>query len=96
MHKVAEPPAVTFAILILTATGFPEISDRGKLRVEWSSLNEVSDIFLSRRFLRPTCIPAIIQVINGCLCLCFPFVASIHVSDQMVTNIIANLNKFAM
>lgn len=37
MHKVAEPPSVALAILVLTTAGFSEVGDRAELGVEWAS-----------------------------------------------------------
>ena len=38
-----------------------------------------------------TRIPPVIQVLNSSLCFRFPFEASVHVADQMVTNVVTYL-----
>ena len=35
MHKVAEASPITFSVFVLSTACFPEIRDRGELRVEW-------------------------------------------------------------
>lgn len=42
-----------------------------------------------------TSIPAIIKVVHGCLSLIFPFKTCIHISDQMVANIVTHLRSKA-
>ena len=43
------------------------------------------------RVERSTRIPPIVQVLNSGLCFCFPFVTGVHITDQMVTNIVTYL-----
>ena len=43
--------------------------------------------------IRHTCIPTIIQVIDGSLSLCFPFITRIYIANEVITNVVTHLDK---
>lgn len=41
---------------------------------------------------RRTCIPAVVQIVDGRLCLSLPLVPCIYITNQVVTDVVANLS----
>jgi hypothetical protein len=100
VHEIAKSSSVAFSILVLSTTGFPKVCDRGKLRIQRTAyLRSVGMISESGR---PgdgkvhTCVPAVIQVINGSLCLRFPFISRIYVANEVVSNVVAHLGRMSL
>lgn len=46
---------------------------------------------VSHQIVRLTCIPSLVQVIHSRLCLGLPFVATVYVPDEVVSNIVTDL-----
>ena len=55
-----------------------------------ASLPEVGD-WGELRIERAAGIPPVIEMIDGCLRLCLPLIPSIHISNQMVSNIVTDV-----
>ena len=91
MHEIAKSSSVAFSIFVLSTTGFPKVCDRGKLRVQRTAYLRSVKMIAGRGGKVHTCIPAVIQVINGSLCLGFPLISCIYVADKVVPNVVAHL-----
>lgn len=99
MHEVAKSSTIAFSIFVLSTAGFPKVCDRGKFRVQWTSLlssvRVASESGTQANDKAHTCIPAVIQVIDGILCLGFPFIPRIYVANKVVTYVVAHLNRIS-
>lgn len=99
MHEIAKSSSVAFSILILSTAGFPKVCDRGKLRVQRTayvgSIGMISESGRQGDGKVHTCVPAVIQIIDGSLCLGFPFISRIYVANEVVPNVVAHLGRSA-
>ena len=96
MHEIAKSASVAFSVFVLSTAGFSKICDRRKFCIQWAALlRSVRVISTSDGQVNGkvhTCIPPIIQVINGSLSLGFPFISRIYVANKVISDVVAHLS----
>ncbi len=92
VHEVAKAPTIAFSVLVLTTTSFTEICDRRQLCIQRSPCDKSKSQCRRSIIKLLTCVPTIIQIINGCLCLGLPLESGVNIANEMIAYVVTYLD----